>query len=155
MVVREQGSDLHLLSVVSPEWVQSGKVISVKRAPTDFGEVNFELRSDNFGATLILENHFLNSTRQSSDSTAQVQAPGSLVLHLPWFTKTSRAVADGIPLTVKHNAVNLPTSARKVRVTWTKRPDGAALSYSRAVEDYKAEYHRRYEIWQHSGQPIR
>ena len=52
MLVREEGNDLHLLSVLSPEWVKPGSVVSVKRAPTDFGEVNLDLRSDKTGGKI-------------------------------------------------------------------------------------------------------
>ena len=43
MLVREQGDELHLLSVVSPEWIGDGKTIAVKQAPTYFGTVAFTL----------------------------------------------------------------------------------------------------------------
>src|SRR5207248_11708048 len=79
MMVREQGNDLQLLSVVSPEWVKPGGVISVKRAPTDFGQMNFELKSNTGGATLVLDNHVVSAP--GSNSTG----PNSLILHMPWF----------------------------------------------------------------------
>lgn len=40
MLVREWDGDLHLLSVVSPEWLRPGRRLALRRAPTDFGVVS-------------------------------------------------------------------------------------------------------------------
>jgi hypothetical protein len=157
MMVREQGNDLHLLSVISPEWVKPGDVITVKRAPTDFGQVNLEFRSDTIGATLVLDNHFSSPSSQGAGSSSQSGATGpqSIVLHLPWFTKTSSVVADDKPMQVVGTTVKIPISARRVRLNWARLKDAPDLSYARAVTEYKAEYRHRYEQWQRTGQPAR
>ena len=156
MLVREEGNDLHLLSVLSPEWVKTGGVVSVKRASTDFGQVNFDLRSDKTGATLVLKNHFsLSAQATGSTSQSEVSGPDSLILHLPWFAKTTSVIADGKRMQIAGTAVKVPTNAEKVRINWTALKDAPDLSYARAVTEYKAEYRRRYEQWQRTGQPTR
>jgi hypothetical protein len=157
MMVREQGNDLHLLSVVSPEWVKPGGVISVKRAPTDFGQVNFELKADDKGATLSLENHFSGVAPDSSAPASQPRAPqpSTLILHLPWFLKTTSVVADGRALKILTNTVVLPAIAKNIRISWTKHTNAPQLSYQHSVNQYKAEYRRRYAEWQRTGQPTR
>jgi hypothetical protein len=132
MFVREEGDDLHLLSVVSPEWIGAGKPVSVTGVPTDFGVVSLTLdQPSDTSAVLHL--------------TAQwVQAPHSLVLHLPWFMQTTAVSADGKTVAVSGNSVTLPPGTQTVRVTWSRRPDTPALSYQQAVDAYKAEYLRRY-----------
>jgi len=137
---REQGDDLHLLSVISPEWVKPGEMISVKRAPTNFGQVNFILRFAEGSAVLDLENQYVSKPKQ-------------MILHLPWFMQTTNVVADSKPVTITGNSVALPVDTRQIRITWTKRPDAPELNYSDAVNGYKAEYRRRYDEWQHTGQP--
>ena len=42
---REEGNQLHLLSVVSPQWIGKGKTIAVSQAPTNFGPIAFTLSS--------------------------------------------------------------------------------------------------------------
>lgn len=139
MLVREeQDRRLHLLSVISPEWVKPGEAISVKRAPTNFGEVNFEMRFRDGGATMRLDNKFRD-------------APQQLVVHLPWFMNVSTVSADAKKLGVSNNAVILPVNTRQVEIEWQKKTDAAALSYQSAVREYKAEYRRRYERWVQTG----
>jgi hypothetical protein len=154
MLVREQGNDLHLLSVVSPEWVRPGGVISVKRAPTDFGQVNFEMKSDNQGATLVLDNHLSNSA-MSSATAPNGGGAATLILHLPWFVKTTSIIADGKPIQNTSRAVSVPANVKQIRINWTKQPNAPQLSYARAVDEYKAEYRRRYEEWLRTGEPTR
>jgi hypothetical protein len=140
MLVREQGTDLHLLSVISPEWIQPGKEIRVERAPTTFGNINFALQcSSNTHANLTVHANF-------------TEAPARIVLHLPWFMNTTRVVANGKSLTILDNSVLLPLGDREVQVDWEKKADLQPMSYERAVADYKAEYARRYQIFLRTGE---
>ncbi|HEX7962669.1 MAG TPA: hypothetical protein VF493_22355 [Terriglobales bacterium] len=139
MLVREeQDRSLHLLSVISPEWIKSGETLSVKRAPTDFGTVNLEMRFSDGGATLRLDNKFRDDPQQ-------------LVVHLPWFMTVSSVTADGKKLAIRNQAVVLPTNAKEVQLAWQKKADAPAMNYANAVKDYKAEYRRRYEQWVRTG----
>ncbi len=139
MMVREQGSDLHLLSAISPHWVQPGRDIAVRRAPTDFGQVNFILSFPTQGhAILALDNRFHTP-------------PQRLVLHLPWFMSVQSVQADGHPQAVAGDAVTLPVTTRQVELRFTARPNAANLSYDRTVAEYKAEYRRRYERFLRTG----
>ncbi len=137
LLVREQGDDLHLLSAISPAWVQDGREISVRRAPTNFGEVNYRVQFAPGRATLTLDNRFR-------------QAPRRLVLHLPWFMQTSAVTADGAPAKIEGATVTLPVNAKSVEITWTRAPDMPPLSFENAVRNYLTEYRRRYEQWKAS-----
>ena len=139
MVREEQDRRLHLLSVISPEWVRPGQEISVKRAPTNFGQVNFDVKFSDAGATIALNNDFS-------------QRPQDIVLHLPWFVNLSGVTADGKKINVVNNAAVLPASVRRVQIAWQKKADAPALNYENAVKDYKTEYRRRYEHWLQTGQ---
>jgi hypothetical protein len=110
----------------------------VKRAPTNFGEVNFEVRFAANTATLRMDNKFR-------------QPPQQLVLHLPWFMNVSGITADGKKVSIVNNSAILPLSTREVHIEWQKKSDAPALSYDRAVKDYKVEYRRRYEEWIQTG----
>ena len=132
MFVREQGSDLHLLSVLSPDWVGSGKTISATNVPTDFGTVSLVLdQPDDSSATLHLTTHW-------------VDAPQHIVLHLPWFMDVSSVSADGRDVQAAGSSVTLPSGTQTVSLRWTRRADTPAMSYDHAVDAYKAEYLRRY-----------
>jgi len=139
MLVREQEQELHLLSCISPEWVKDGKNIVVRRAPTYFGQVNFEIEFMPGQATLKLENRLF-------------EKPEKLVLHLPWFMSVSKIVADGKEVSPTMDKVILPIETRKVEIQWTKRDRVKPLSYEMAVSNYKSEYRRRYEEFLRMGE---
>jgi len=138
MLVREQDGQLHLLSCVSPEWIQEGKAISVHRAPTLFGQVNFELMGVPGGAALTLENKYNEKPRE-------------LVLHLPWFVEVQSVEADGKRLRVDRSLVRLPVDARRLQIRWSKKAQVPTLSYENAVREFKQEYRKRYEEFLRKG----
>jgi hypothetical protein len=139
MMVREQGNDLHLLSCISPEWVKPGRSISVQRAPSDFGQVNFHMSFPSpSSALLTLDNHFGTP-------------PGHLVLHLPWFASVASIQADGHRLNPSSGAVQLPLMAKRIAIQWILQQDSPPLSYDKTVSDYKTEYRRRYERFLQTG----
>jgi hypothetical protein len=102
------------------------------RAPTTVGEVNFDLRCHAAGATLALENKFSGG-------------PQTMVLHLPWFMAVSKVTVDGNQATVTQGTVDLPANTHTVELQWARAKDAPTMSYRKAVEDYKAEYRKRYE----------
>jgi hypothetical protein len=143
MLVREEGDRLHLLSVVSPEWIGQGKTISVSQAPTYFGTVAFTLSQPQAGeATLELKNSFTS-------------APKQIAIHLPWFVTLKSATVDGKPIQQVSHVLLISPQAKTVRLQWTVAPDAPQLSYDHVVDEYKAEYARRYNLLLHgeSTQP--
>lgn len=139
MMVREQGPDLYLLSVVSPEWIQAGKEIVVANAPTDFGTVDLSLKS-------------LSNTRaQITFHPSFVNAPKQIVLRLPWFMETKAVIADGQKLPIANNQVVLPMNVKTVRLDWKKQPGIKPMSYQVTVAQYKAEYAKRYREFLQTG----
>jgi hypothetical protein len=52
MLVREEGSDVWLMSALSPAWLRPGKRIAVANAPTTRGDVAFTLAATRDGAVL-------------------------------------------------------------------------------------------------------
>jgi hypothetical protein len=140
MLVREDGGDLHLLSVVSPSWIGVAKQITVADAPTEFGPVNYELQQPD-SVTAIL---YIHSRWKA--------APRQLVIHLPWFMSVSSATVDGKAMAVTGNMLLVPPGTQEVRLHWSHKSGMMELSYQHAVEIYKAEYRRRYERLLHGSE---
>jgi len=139
MLVREEGNQLHLLSVVSPAWIGKGKTIAVRQAPTYFGALGFTLEQPQAGrATLHLQ-------------TAFTTPPAAIVVHLPWFVDLESASADGKPVPSAQGALTIPAGTRSLVLHWTVKPGTPRLSYNRAVAAYKAEYTRRYQTLMHGA----
>ncbi len=139
MLVREQGDQLHLLSVISPAWIGKGKTIAVRQAPTNFGSVSFTLDQPQDGEAVLHLN--------TSFSTA----PRQMLVHLPWCIDLRSATADGKSVQPANGALSVPAATRTIELHWGIKPDTPHLSYERTVADYKAEYARRYQALMHGG----
>lgn len=135
MLVREAGTDLHLLSAVSPEWIGSHKNIKVTRAPTEFGQISYELQQPDAGSAIL---------RITSNWHTR---PSTIIMHLPWFMQTAAVTADGKQVSIKNGVVQLPAETKEVRIKWQRKSGVPALSYEKAVADYKAEYRDRYAAY--------
>lgn len=140
MMVREQEDSLHLLSVLSPEWVGRGKSIHVDRAVSYFGTTGFDLEMPTDSEAIL---HLHNSF---------VVPPHSLVVHLPWFMQVSRITADGKAISPVAGAVSIPLETRELRIQWSRKPSTDSFSYAKAVADYKAEYKKRYQHLLETGE---
>jgi hypothetical protein len=143
MLVREEGNQLHLLSVVSPAWISKGKTIAVRQAPTYFGPLGFTLTQPSATqAVLRIDAHFN-------------RVPKTIEIHLPWFMRLDSATVDGAPITFScmepctGGSISVRATAREVRLNWAVEPGTPQLSYDRAVATYKAEYARRYQALMH------
>jgi hypothetical protein len=144
MMLREEGDNsLHLLSVVSPDWIGAGKTIAVAHAPTMFGEVSFDLHSTSDSAAVLhLQTDF--GPRQ----------PEHLFLHLPWFMQVRSVIVDGHTAQPSAGVVELPRTAKVVDLAWTKGPGTPPMSYAQAVANYKQEYAQYYEQYLRTGEPF-
>src|ERR1019366_3743276 len=105
-LVREEGNQLHLASVLAPEWVETGREVSVKDAPTFFGAVTYRLRCSKGGASLTLGHRWS-------------KAPAEIVLHTPWFVKVTSAKVDGKPFEVSDGKLVISPEAKHVDLKWT------------------------------------
>lgn len=137
MLVREEGDRLHLLSVVSPDWIGKGKTISVSQAPTYFGTVAFTLEQPEEGDAVLHLN------------TSFTHAPKEIILHLPWFVELNSATVEGKAASASDGTIALKPDSKEIHLHWTVRPDTPRMSYEQTVEAYKAEYAQRYEILMH------
>lgn len=138
MLVREDGNELHLLSVLSPEWIGEGKTIAVRQAPTNFGTIAFTLEQPSAEEAVL---------HLSAQFTAP---PRQIVLHLPWFVELTSATADGTPTAAHEGLLTVAPSTRTIDLHWRVKANAPQLSYDRTVRDYEAEYARRYQLLMHT-----
>ena len=138
MMVREQGYDLHIMSAISPAWTREGDEIVVRRAPTNFGEVNYTARFSGTGEKIDFANHW-------------TAVPATIVVHVPWFVKIDSAEADGTKVDVQNGKVRLSAQVHHVVLEWTRVAQTRPVSFDQSVRDYEAEYRRHYEIFLSTG----
>jgi hypothetical protein len=136
MLVREDDQTLHLLSAISPSWVQAGHHIEIDGTQTYFGQLGMNVSFPAADAVSI----DLNANFDSG------HAPRSIILHLPWFMDVSQIEADGKSVFAKDGIVELSSSVQHVSWHWKPLalPADFPVSYEAAVKQYKAEYARRY-----------
>ena len=138
MLVREQGDQLHLLSVVSPAWIGEGKTIAVSQAPTNFGRRRLHARSAARGRC------------RAAPSGAFSTRPGRswYIYHGSSFKIGQRRwQATSEP----EGALSVPAATRTIELRWSLNPGTPHLSYASAVAAYEAEYSRRYDALMHGG----
>jgi hypothetical protein len=78
-----------------------------------------------------------------------VNAPESIVVHLPWFVDVHSATADGKAVDVKDGTLTVAAGTKKIDLHWTVKANAPHMSYENAVAAYKAEYARRYQVLMH------
>jgi len=138
MLVREYKDDLYLFSALSPDWLQSGKVIEVNNEPTTFGPVSAILSSSANGWEVKLSNKFR-------------KAPVHLIMRVPWFYEVQKVEADGKPIKIKGGEIVLSPKVRTVNVCGRFKPGAPEMSFERTVKNYQQEYKKRYEEFLRTG----
>ena len=139
MLVREQGSDIYLLSAVSPSWLRPGRTITVRRAPVHFGSVSLRLRAFSGGATLSWNARVRPGTRLRWPvpfSARGVRAPGlvsgptgrQIALRGPRGSVTVRWTLGGPDLSYER-------SLRILEAAYARSPNGATPQRSRGLRD--------------------
>ncbi|MCC6396939.1 MAG: hypothetical protein IT282_07955 [Bacteroidetes bacterium] len=137
MLIREEENTLHLFSVLSPAWIEPGKVVAVRKAPTTFGTVHAELACGPGNATLTLEPSWQHE-------------PDAIVIHVPWFMQVdgvSAPVADGGTAVLRGDRIICGPGVSRIDIAWSPLPQPAQHSFTATVEKYKAEYRERYDAW--------
>lgn len=138
MMVRETGDTVRLASVLSPEWTKPGDRLSLTDAPTLFNPVSFVFE---FGG---------NTARFTLKNGDRGRAPGAICLHAPFFLKVTGAKVAGKEMRREGDWLYFPAecaaggSSCTAELTFERLPV-KAWSHATAVEEYKAEYRRRYE----------
>jgi len=123
MLVRERGTDLLLMSALSPTWLLPGRHLAVHNAVTTRGRIDFTLRAIHGGALLRWNAQLFAGTR----------------LHWP-VPATARDVrAPG--LSPDGHTITLPAASGRMRVHW--RLIGPFPTYRGTVRKVVALYRRR------------
>ena len=128
MLVREdtQAPILHLASALSPLWLEAGRSVRVKKAPTDFGPLSYTIDSTADGAKVSFDAQWR-------------KAPESMKFHIPWFVDLKSATLDGKAIEAKDRMISLPTDTRQLDIKWTRNTTHD-LSYEKGVELYVDKY---------------
>jgi len=132
MLIREWEGELHLLSVLSPEWVKPGDEILVNNAPTYFGRLSLKANSETDRLRVAINADFNNP-------------PENIVIHFPFFAQVSKVVVDGKAVEFRSDRVSLKPGVRNIEIFWQIKP-AEKYSYRNFVQAYRESYEKRYRI---------
>ncbi len=138
LVYEDDDGFLHVLAGLSPAWMMPGMTVGVENAPTTLGTVSFAAIMRDDGMDIDL------------DWVARPEAK-ALVLHLPPFLQRPSVTADGRHIRKGVEGWRLKKNARHARVSWHPAPM-PDLSFERVVTSYLADYLRRLETLETSGE---
>lgn len=147
MLVREEGGnggidgrEVHLFSVISPEWAQPGEEIILGNMPTECGPISATYRFTEDGAIVEIDPDFRTK-------------PLGLYLHVPYFVSL-KGIHSSAGAEIEEGRIKLQPTAQKIALEW-ERKETEPLSFEYFVERYKAEYRKRYETYrQEGGEPV-
>ncbi|MBI4878136.1 MAG: hypothetical protein HY812_00540 [Planctomycetes bacterium] len=103
MLLREEGDDLLLAPAVPRDWLEPGKTVEVRRAPTRFGRVSFSIACAQDSVTLRLD--------------PALRARATVIrLRRPHPRPIAAVAAPGVRFTVRDDAVELRDLAGPVEI---------------------------------------
>ncbi|MCX7019690.1 MAG: discoidin domain-containing protein [Candidatus Sumerlaeota bacterium] len=149
MLIREWGGDggftpreLHMFSAISPAWAVSGKEISIRKAPTEMGNVDSALRFTDDGAEFTFNANF------------RVK-PECVILHIPYFVELVSCNSDAASSGIGKDAIRFSPDVKHATLKWRARPASKMTGFDSVVEQYKREYAKRYAAYTAAGnQPL-
>jgi len=146
MLIREDDQDLHLLSAIPSHWMDAGKQLAFRRAPTTFGVAGFQARAEREEVRIRID-------------APDERPPGRIVLHVPGAIEiTSARALQGRVIDVRGDQIALaPEDAHlELRI---RRRHASEQSYQTTVADYlrqrrKAEPKLRDILGWPLGEPV-
>jgi len=146
MLVQERGGDggincrnLHIFSVISPEWAQEGKNISLQNAVTDLGRISQKLTFTSEGATLSFESDFHTN-------------PAEIVFTVPCFVSLTSFETDAQKSDKKGNNIHFSPDLTHAEFQW-EIESHQHTSFKKALHEYRQEYRRRFQQYVKEGHP--
>lgn len=133
MLIREEDDNLHLISALSPQWLQPGSKISVENAQTRFGIINFDIHSENDGFKL----HF-NANWDDK--------PTKIIIHRPFFVKIKKYFVNETKFNFNMgDLIELEPNNFSLKIKWESIPENL-INYDSMVDQYKRNYRKIYEL---------
>jgi hypothetical protein len=105
LLAREQGGALHLASGVPAAWMGHGDKVSLRRAPTAFGELTYHMQSEANQNQAVAEIQL-----------AQAGVPIRLHLCHPQAKRLHSAMVDGKSAAIRNNVVELISSGTRLKI---------------------------------------
>lgn len=123
----ERDRDLHLYSLLSPAWIETGKKVAIRNAPTEMGRVSSILSSACDGAELAVEGDFH-------------QPPRYIVLRIPYTVELDSFTSDASQAFEKNRLIYFTPDITRASIKWHEKPDIHANNYQDILRSYRREF---------------
>jgi len=136
MMVREYGGnlginedqrDLHLYSLISPDWVKPGHTVRITNMPTEMGEVSSRLFFMPDGAQLQVKVDFHGPPRY-------------LALRIPYFVTLDSFTSDARKSFEKDRILYFTPDMTQATLRWSEIPNVHEKNYQSILEAYRSEF---------------
>ena len=117
--------DLHLFSVISPEWAKPGNVISFRNVLTEMGAVSASMEVDDISANIIIESNFTSKPRYYK-------------IRIPYFKDLSYIEADSGVAKVENGWVIVSNDATKIKLFWKDKQNAHMATFEEILTEYRS-----------------
>jgi len=125
--VRENERDLHLYSLISPSWMDPGKRVVIRNAPTEMGRVSGTLTFTDGGATMTVENDFHHPPRY-------------IVFVVPYAVELDSFTSDASKAVESDGWIYFTPDLTRASFKWHAVPGVHDGNYQRILEGYRSEF---------------
>ncbi|MHA1270284.1 MAG: hypothetical protein ACTSPY_10895 [Candidatus Helarchaeota archaeon] len=134
MLIREETDYLHLLSVISPEWVKPGNKIIVENAHTYFGILDLKIKIEK--SEIFIEFNI----KFNSQPTPLKQ----IIIHIPYFLIFEEIELDNKLISINNEHIKIPVKENFNMIVKWKYKKIFEMNYETLVKNYKIEYKKRF-----------
>jgi len=125
--INESERDLYLYSLISPAWIERGKQVTIRNAPTEMGTVSSTLSFTSDGATLTVGSDFHH-------------APRFLVFRVPEVVKLDSFTSDATRAVEEDGLIFFTPDVTRASIRWRPQPGAHDNNYQNILKAYRSEF---------------
>ncbi len=125
--VSEGERDLFLYSLISPSWIETGKQVTIRNAPTEMGRISCTLSFVAGGATLSVDSDFQH-------------APRYMVFRVPYSVELVSFSSDASETFEKDGLIFFTSDLTRASIKWRARSGVNDGNYQGILEGYRSEF---------------
>jgi hypothetical protein len=119
--------DLYLYSLISPAWIQPGRKVEIKNAPTEMGRISSVLRFVEDGAEMTVKSDFF-------------QSPRYIVFRIPYTVELESFSSDAKISFQDNGLIFFTSDLTEASFKWRPKPGANDNNFQDILKSYRGEY---------------
>lgn len=119
--------NLYIFNLIGPTWIDAGKKLTIKNAPTEMGQVSAELKFVEGGAHMTL-------------SPTWRRKPNRVIFRTPYFLELISAKGTGGAVSVQDGVVSMEPTVTSLQLKWREKAGAHDNNYQDILNSYRSEY---------------